>query len=302
MTREQMRKVLGKGVPDPMLDMLAALMVAHIDVCHSRPTVPMSVEHDEEAESLVWMTGLEMEEHRRHVPFESPDRRRWALRGGLTKVGLRVGDQEFEGEARCSDEDRFLPAVGRLIALSRAITKVSAPRCQEHSVAGPRSQVLGSSGLGKSSDSIRSFIQQFSRVAGPGTPLGDALASARAIGTHRLRAQHALDLPPGMFSGTPLFPFGSPSSLGDHNTLREAVPEHLRLRARAIRKLHEAEKLDKERVETKSKKERKRLREEARVLREQAAADARVAEAFRDKKVTEVVFDEYVHIADRNEA
>jgi hypothetical protein len=320
MTREEMQKVLGKGTNDFHLDLLEGFGVTEVDVIHERPllvgpTTLTKENRDELREAFTAsgqrrrFTGYQMAGHLQDLARKSLDERFYfAPTGGRTMVSITARGRTFEGHAVCSEEDVFDRVVGRRIAFTRAIlevggAEVSSPRCQEHSVAGERPKpgfVLGKTGMGKGNSSLLEFLRRFADKHQVGSPLGDFLAGLDRHQAVPIRGGHfivggtqAMDL---------LFPSGR---FGD--IWREAMPQHLVLRARALRKLQEAEKLDVlSEAHDISKKERKRLRRRAQALREQAVADAGVAaqmepdSKIKGKSPDEAVVDEYPTIL-RNE-
>lgn len=265
MTRKEMERVLGGAAGEAFIDMLVGFKVADVDVRHVRPILegPMTrkkgdrlipVYEDDGAPRE--FTGAQMAAHLRHYVAAAPSAGRYyfAQRGGKTIVTLRVGDRGYIGEAVCSEKDLFVKEEGRRIALVRAILSIGgnaaeqlgllafSPRREPHGTAEalpkPRFATLGVDPVGNPLDFSRMFLH---------TPLPRG------------------SLHFGLSAMSPFLEFMRPA------------PLHVRLERRAVRKLEEAAGLDVEADETKGKKKRKRLREEARVLREQALADSGVA-------------------------
>jgi hypothetical protein len=271
-TREEMQRVLGKGGDELLLDMLKELRVADIGVVHTRPICLGKLKLEKGAKlrpvldddgGTEEFTGAEMAAYRRHfVPVNSGESRFYFSQyGGRTTVTLRVGDKDFVGEARCSDEDLFVKEEGRRVALVRAIIAIGGkaserlgllalnPKCTEYSVAGPR----------------------------PKPRLGTGDSSARKSFTEYLRLFEGDNL---SLLGSGGFHFVAPiGSLWDQ--IFNLGPEHVRLERRALRELEEARSLDAMADRAKGKKAARRLREKARAVREQAHADAAVSAQIR---------------------
>lgn len=260
MTREEMQRVLGKGTNELHMDMLESLDVVEVDVIHERALLVGSVEPtaDEKLKEAFYdsgtrrrFTGYQMAGHRRDVELhQHAERLYFAPTGGNTMVSLKTrGGKTFEGFARCSEKDVFDRTVGRRIAFTRALLDAFAadfPSPPESRPPKPR--------LGLGNSTVAEALRKFRLSPG-------VAEFARTLSRHSS--------------------FGSMHSVGPLNSpfldLFGAIPDHVRLERRALRKLEEAAGLDVEADEAEGKKERKRLREQARVLREQALADAGVA-------------------------
>lgn len=291
MTREEMRRVLGEGTDDFQLEILEGLGTTEIDVVHERPLLvgPTELTKDNRGElreafyasgTRGRFTGYQMAGHIRDVGIHLRDKRfYYAPTGGETMVSITARGRTFDGFAKCSEEDVFCRTVGRRLAFTRALLEATwaeftSPRCQEHSTAGERPKPR--LGTGKSSPSIREFAERIGKLGEPSSPIGKLLADLRLS-------------PGGAWSGSLSTPPRGPGSLHFSRAfLAEVLPPHIVLQASALRKLRDAEKLDAGSEVSSSKQERKAMRRRARILREQAMADAAVACELRPDPEDEV--------------
>lgn len=310
-----MQKILGGGIPEPFLDMLEGLRVAEIEVHHVRPLLVgprvLTSENRDELKPAFEPIGLkgrrrksfsgaQMERHKQQARDDklrnrAVDRYYFDQHGGRTKVTLAIGNEDFEGTARCSGSDLFVKAEGRRIALCRAIVEASTvgptsaiptardalldallmmPKCTPHSVAGPRPKG------GKTAADYNKLAEGFD-------------------------FKFALMPPPRPFGSSPLFTREMLESL-----MPPMPPRHVRLADSAAQHLELAEQTEEEALAPETLKvRRKQLRRQAWAHRQQAVAEAEVSywlspeggKPIGGKQSDKVVFDEFVRPPGRNE-
>lgn len=322
MSREEIRKILGNGIDELHIEMLETLGTTGIDVAHLRPLLTgrvnlMKGERNKLRKAHYasggrrLFTGHQMAGHLRTVHKAGlPGRFYFAPTGGETWVEIVTARGTFEGFAKCSEEDLFCRATGRRLAFTRALLNAWAPiRPKPQLESGgevPQDYLLKDTprAIGKSmtsEDALKLIAESTgARYGGINWPVAIGLAFGHTMENYdeRQRVLEAvgllLDLPFGEMltieearkrkrgcSIRSKVPQGSLLT----DALAAALDPSLRLKARSLSKLHKAENLDKALIAGVDEEERPRLEDRARVLREQAIADAAVASRLAPQRL-----------------